>query len=122
MTQPGGSGSDTFCSAIRCWNAISSCGSRVSSIEKRSARASTCRESWLETVGDRRDEHGDRQRDGGTATDRAGAARRQPLAQAGDGEHPERRHDRQVQETVRDVVVVHVPELVRDHALAPRAA
>src|SRR4051794_33702987 len=49
-TSAGGSGSATFCTAIRRWKPISASGSPVSSIAKRSARASTARESWLEIV------------------------------------------------------------------------
>ena len=35
---------------IRCWKPISASGASVSSSEKRSARASTSRESWFEIV------------------------------------------------------------------------
>src|SRR5215207_544270 len=49
-TTAGGSGSETFLTAIRSWNAMNVRGSRVSSSENASARRSTSRESWFETI------------------------------------------------------------------------
>src|SRR4051812_25912013 len=49
-TTRGGSGSETFLIAMRRWKSMKSSGSRVSSSENPSARASTARESWLEII------------------------------------------------------------------------
>ena len=90
-------------------------GSRVSSSENASARRSTSRESWFEI--DRHGGHDERQRErhgGHGARAERGAARGEPLRQHGHGPHAERRHDREPDQPVADVVVVHVAELVRD--------
>ncbi len=101
--------------AIRFWKPMNVSGSPVSSSENWSARCSTPRESWLEIVVIAGAEQPDREHDRGHRGRGAErVARRQPLAQPGGGEHAERGDDREVEQPVRDVAVVHVAELVGD--------
>ena len=111
----GGSGSETFVTAIRFWKPMNASGSPVSSSENWSARCSTPRESWLEIVVIAGADQPDREHHrghGGRGAERV--ARREPLAQPRGREHPERGDEREVQQPVRDVAVVDVAELVRD--------
>ena len=101
--------------AIRFWKPMNVSGSPASSSENWSARCSTPRESWLEMTVIAGAISPTASTTAGTAaavpSDRV---RREPLPQPGGGEHPERRHDQQVEQPVRHVAVVDVAELVRD--------
>ena len=112
----GGSGSETFWRAILVWKASKVRGSRVSSSAKASARRSTSRESWLEIhVMGGTSSARERATAGTARGPERRVARREALRQDRHGPHAEGRHDRDPQQPVAQVVVVHVAELVRDH-------
>ena len=112
MTQAGGSGSETLRITSRRWSAISASGSFVVRSANVSARASTWRESAFEIhvmpVVTSRIESAS----AGSTT--AAGPGRQPARDQRHGEHPERRHDRDVEQPAAEVVVALVAELVGD--------
>ena len=107
-----GVGRRSACAILR-WNAISPSGSCVSCIEKRSARASTPRESWLEIIVIAGHDQRDRERHGRHRGDPAGAGAIRSASRA-TASIPNGATISQVEQPVRHVAVVHVAELVGD--------
>ncbi len=111
----GGSGSETFLTAIRRWKSMNVSGSpRQLERERVRAPLDVARE-LVGDHGDERDHDRQRERDGRhRARSQRAAARRQALGQQRGRPHAERRDDREPDQPVAHVVVVDVAELVRD--------